>query len=75
MVDLKDMIYYISVNGLSTMDQIYIEDSIKKGKYLKRKIRGWYFMILNYSITYYSLFHFYNIMILIIILIYVYFFI
>jgi len=37
--DLKDMIYFISVNGLSTMDQGYIDDSIKKGKYLKRKIR------------------------------------
>jgi len=39
MTDLKDMIYFISVNGLSTMDQGYIDDSIKKGKYLKRKIR------------------------------------
>ncbi|KAG4087466.1 hypothetical protein H8356DRAFT_1086330 [Neocallimastix lanati (nom. inval.)] len=36
--DLKTMIYYISVNGLSTMDQKTVEISIKKAKILKKKI-------------------------------------
>jgi len=34
------MIYYISVNGLSTMDQKTVEISIKKAKILKKKING-----------------------------------
>jgi len=34
------MIYYISINGLSTMESNNVDDSIKKAKYLKRKIRG-----------------------------------
>jgi len=37
--DLKSMIYYISINGLSTMESNNVDDSIKKAKYLKRKIR------------------------------------
>ncbi|KAG4105980.1 hypothetical protein H8356DRAFT_923550 [Neocallimastix lanati (nom. inval.)] len=36
--DLKNMIYYISLNGLSTMDEKSVGYSIKKAKHLKRKI-------------------------------------
>jgi len=36
------MIYYISLNGLSTMDEKSVGYSIKKAKHLKRKIIGIY---------------------------------
>lgn len=37
--DLKSMIYYISINGLSTMKPMQVQEQIKEAKYLKRKIR------------------------------------